>query len=272
MIWVVLAGTCIGIGVVMLALPSTIHRLRDSFGVSLPRMQLQLRQRTTDRHRTDLALTERVAQDMVVQKLVGGLVGCFFPIAGGAMITTIGGSPSTSLVLIGSIVCGLLGFALPDRMLRNTAQRRRKSFLHAFSSFLDLTNVLLAGGAGTETALLAAADAGDGWAFEQLRNALVRARSSHHSPWVELAALGERFNLTQVIEVAGSVQLAGEHGARIRSSLSAKAESLRHRQMSEIEASANSSTERMGVPMVLLFLAFIVLIGYPAVTLIVGGL
>jgi Flp pilus assembly protein TadB len=157
-------------------------------------------------------------------------------------------------------------------MLRNSAQRRRKSFLHAFSSFLDLTNVLLAGGAGTETALLAAADAGDGWAFEQLRNALVRARSSHHSPWVELASLGERFNLVQVVEVAGSVQLAGEHGARIRSSLSAKAESLRHRQMSEIEASANSSTERMGVPMVLLFLAFIVLIGYPAVTLIVGGL
>jgi hypothetical protein len=98
------------------------------------------------------------------------------------------------------------------------------------------------------------------------------SRSSHHSPWVELAALGERFNLTQVVEVAGSVQLAGEHGARIRSSLSAKAESLRHRQMSEIEAAANSSTERMGVPMVLLFLAFIVLIGYPAVTLIVGGL
>jgi hypothetical protein len=42
--------------------------------------------------------------------------------------------------------------------------------------------------------------------------------------------------------------------------------------MSEIEAAANSSTERMGMPMVLLFLAFIVLIGYPAVTLIVGGL
>jgi len=272
MIWVVFAGTCIGIGVVMLALPATTRGVRDSLGDSLPRMQLQLRQHTTDRHRTDLALTERAAQDMVVQKLVGGLIGCFFPVACGALLTTFGSSPSTSLLLIGSIVCGLVGFALPDRMLRTTAQRRRKSFLHAFSSFLDLTNVLLAGGAGTETALLAAADAGDGWAFEQLRNALVRARSSHHSPWVELAALGERFNLTQVIEVAGSVQLAGEHGARIRSSLSAKAESLRHRQMSEIEASANSSTERMGVPMVLLFLAFIVLIGYPAVTLIVGGL
>ncbi|TSA54748.1 MAG: hypothetical protein D4R44_00945 [Actinobacteria bacterium] len=272
MIEIVVAGLCIGIGLVMLILPAATQQCREFLALSLPRVQAQLRQRTGDRHRTDLALTERVAQDMVVQKLVGGLIGCFLPIVLGALSTAVGGSPSTSLVLLGAIVCGLLGFVLPDRMLRKTAQARRKSFLHAFSSFLDLTNVLLAGGAGTETALLAAADAGDGWAFEQLRNALVRARSSHHSPWVELASLGERFNLTQVVEVAGSVQLAGEHGARIRSSLSAKAESLRHRQMSEIEASANSSTERMGVPMVLLFLAFIVLIGYPAVTLIVGGL
>lgn len=272
MIAVFAAGLCIGFGLVMLTLPTMTQRCRTRLEVSLPQAQEKLRQRTVDRHRTDLALTEHVAQDMVVQKLVGGLIGCFLPIACGALITTIGASPTTSLVWLGSVVCGLLGFMLPDRILRSTAQRRRKSFLHAFSSFLDLTNVLLAGGAGTETALLAAADAGDGWAFEQLRNALVRARSSHHSPWVELAALGERFNLTQVIEVAGSVQLAGEHGARIRSSLSAKAESLRHRQMSEIEAAANSSTERMGMPMVLLFLAFIVLIGYPAVTLIVGGL
>jgi tight adherence protein C len=272
MIAVIFTGVCMGLGLIMLTMPTITQRCRDVLMESLPKVQEQLRQRTGDRHRTDLALTERVAQDMVVQKLVGGLIGTISPILCDVLVTSLGGSPSTSLVWLGSIICGLLGFMLPDRMLRNSAQRRRKSFLHAFSSFLDLTNVLLAGGAGTETALLAAADAGDGWAFEQLRNALIRARSSHNSPWVELAVLGERFNLVQVVEVAGSVQLAGEHGARIRSSLSAKAESLRHRQMSEIEASANSSTERMGVPMVLLFLAFIVLIGYPAVTLIVGGL
>jgi hypothetical protein len=42
--------------------------------------------------------------------------------------------------------------------------------------------------------------------------------------------------------------------------------------MSEIEATANSSTERMGLPMVMLFLGFLVLIGYPAVTYVIGGL
>ena len=118
----------------------------------------------------------------------------------------------------------------------------------------------------------ASADAGDGWAFDEVRHALVRARSGRRSPWNELSLLGQRFNLPEVIEVAGSVQLAGEHGARIRTSLAAKADSLRHRQMGDIEAQAQSATERMGVPMVILFISFISLIGYPAMTMIVGNL
>jgi hypothetical protein len=42
--------------------------------------------------------------------------------------------------------------------------------------------------------------------------------------------------------------------------------------MGELEAAAQSATERMGVPMVGLFLAFIVLVGYPAVALVLDGL
>ena len=149
---------------------------------------------------------------------------------------------------------------------------RRRSFLHSFSSFLDLTNILLAGGAGTETALIAAAESGDGWSFEQIRRVLTIAQSTRSSPWVELSRLGDTYALPQIKEIAGSIQLAGEHGARIRTSLAARAESLRYRQMSEVESSANAATERMGLPMVLLFVSFIVLIGYPAVTLVIGGL
>ena len=43
----------------------------------------------------------------------------------------------------------------------------------ALSSYLDLVDVVLAGGAGIETALEAAAEAGDGWAFAEIRGALV---------------------------------------------------------------------------------------------------
>ncbi len=272
MILVVFAGALCGAGVFLLAFPKVFGRLMKNLSRWLPTVQRQLKQRTSERHRSDLALTERIAEDMVVQKLVGVVAGAAMPAILFSLLSVLGVAVDNTFAMFCSIACALTGFVLPDQRLKAEARRRRQSFLHAFSSFLDLTNVLLAGGAGTETALMAAADAGDGWAFGQLRNALVRARSARTSPWNELAALGERFNLTHVTEVAGSVQLAGEHGARIRSSLSAKAESLRHRQMSEIEAAANSATERMGVPMVLLFLAFIMLIGYPAVTLVLGGL
>ena len=164
-----------------------------------------------------------------------------------------------------------MGFFWPDSQVRAKAKTRRQDFLHAFSSYLDLVNVLLAGGAGTETALIAAAEAGDGWSFAEIRSALTRARSSRRSPWVELATLGTTYNIAELAEVAGSVQLAGEHGARIRLSLSARADSLRNRHMGEIEAEAQSATERMGIPMVLLFIAFIALIGYPAINLVVSS-
>ena len=175
-------------------------------------------------------------------------------------------SMTSALVILSSVAA--VGFFLPDSQIRSKAKTRRQDFLHAFSSYLDLVNVLLAGGAGTETALIAAAEAGDGWSFAEIRSALTRARSSRRSPWAELANLGTTYNIAEISEVAGSVQLAGEHGARIRLSLSARADSLRNRHMGEIEAEAQSATERMGIPMVLLFIAFIALIGYPAANLV----
>jgi Flp pilus assembly protein TadB len=158
---------------------------------------------------------------------------------------------------------------VPSSILRSTARARRRSFLHAFSAYLDLVNVLLAGGAGIETALVAAAEAGDGWAFVTLRASLVRARLARRSPWNELRALGSRWSIGEVVEVAGSMNLSGEHGARIRSSLAARADSMRARQVAEVEALAQSATERMGLPVMMLFVGFMVLLGYPALQTVV---
>ena len=48
--------------------------------------------------------------------------------------------------------------------------------------------------------------------------------------------------------LAASVALAGSHGARIRRSLAAKADSLRAHQVAETESAAESATERMAIP------------------------
>ena len=84
--------------------------------------------------------------------------------------------------------------------------------------------------------------------------------------------MGELLGIEVVTEVGSSIQLAGEHGARVRGSLAKRAESVRHKLGAEVEASANAATERMGLPMVLLFLGFLVLIGYPAAQQMLQGL
>lgn len=164
------------------------------------------------------------------------------------------------------------GYVHPISAVKKKAHKLRRDMNAALAAYLDLVNVLLAGGAGMETALLAASEAGDGWCFEEFRLALARARSSRRSFWDELRALGEANGIDALIDISHSVQLAGEHGARVRQSLHTKAASLRSRNLATIEYEAQQSTEHMGVPIVILFVGFIILIGYPAFSTTLGVL
>lgn len=264
-------GTIFGLGIFLIVRPGVVAQQIAQFRNHLEHGMIWLVRRAQARHRADLAIVGYQASEMVSRKLATMLVAGISSIGLIILLNFWSFGASLSLAIIIFASATTLGFFYPDSQVRAKAKSRRQDFLHAFSSYLDLVNVLLAGGAGTETALIAAAEAGDGWSFSEIRSALTRARSSRRSPWVELTALGTTYDIAELAEVAGSVQLAGEHGARIRLSLSARAESLRNRQMGEIEAEAQSATERMGIPMVLLFVAFIALIGYPAVHLVLGS-
>ena len=136
----------------------------------------------------------------------------------------------------------------PRRRREGRGRRRRADARHALSAFLDLATIALAGGAGIDQALADAAADGDGWAFTQIRRALAAAAAARTPPWQALAALGAEIGVTDLAELAASVQLAGTEGAKIRDSLTAKAAALRARQLAEAEARAASATERMSLP------------------------
>ena len=71
--------------------------------------------------------------------------------------------------------------------------------------------------------------------------------------------------------LAASVALAGTEGARVRASLAAKAASLRTHELAEAETADQADTERMSLPVVLLFAGFL-LLGYAAVQEVLTGL
>ena len=68
------------------------------------------------------------------------------------------------------------------------------------------------------------------------------------------------------------MSLAGTEGARIKSTLAAKAASIRRHELADAEADANTISERLFIPGVLLLIGFLIFIGYPAVARLTAGL
>jgi Flp pilus assembly protein TadB len=170
-----------------------------------------------------------------------------------------------------SVALGVGGFFVPELGVRAEAAARRRDFRHALGSYLDLVVVALAAGGGVEGALEDAAEVGDGWAFAQLRSALAAARVRRETPWAALGRLGAELGVHELVELSASAGLAGTEGAKVRASLVAKAESLRAHQLAEAEASALAATERMSLPVVLLFAGFLIFIGFPAMARVLNG-
>ena len=288
---IVVAGAGAGFGVFLvlrgtLFVPaplSTLVRRLDRVGLSVAEQRTQpvkgvrhrwmesLGSRLGPATERNLAVLERSPARFALEKVATAIAMLAIGTALSIALHFAGSSVPPGFAALATIALGAIGFAVPDLTLRNQAKARRAGFLHALSSYLDLVNVLLAGGAGTETALEAAAQAGDGWAFEQIRAALLRARTMRQSPWACFTELSTRIGVSELSEIAASVRLAGEQGARIRLSLAARASALRAHQMAHIEAEAQAATERMGLPTVLMFLGFMVLLGYPAMQQIVQG-
>lgn len=219
----------------------------------------------------DLIVTGTTPERQVFERLVCGASFAVLPVVSG-FVMSMGGVTIPPALLVISVVAGAaLGLWLPSLTLSKKARRLRREMRSSLSGYLDLVAIMLAGGAGIETALSAAARVGGGPMFDLVSDALRVAHSTRRSPWDVLAERGRDVGLRELPELAASVKLGGEQGARMTASLVAKAASLRASHMADIEASANSSTERMGLPMVLMFVSFLVLLGYPAMHLISRG-
>lgn len=220
------------------------------------------------RRAADLRVARRSVDQHVLSKLTMALA--FGSVTG--LLLALAGLPA-GIAVVGALGGAFGGFLVPELILTSEAEKARKGFRHAYGAYLDLVNVMLAAGSGPEAALHTAADSGGGWAFAEIRNALAAARSTQHSIAEAFAALGEELGIVELLELSASIALTSGQGARIRSSLVAKADTLRAAQIVETEGEAESATERMALPVGLLLLAFIAFLGYPAVVNIgnVGG-
>ncbi len=217
------------------------------------------------RTRDQLRLLDRPAHTHLAEKATAAVVGAMLPPATVGLLAVAGtGRPGPMPAAWLSVALGVAGFFVPDLALRSQATAARAEHRHALAAYLDLVVVALAGGAGVQSALTRAAQIAQSPLTGRLRAELAEAELAHRAPWQALADLGHRLGLDELEELAASIRLAGVEGAAVRTSLASKAASLRAHDLARAEADAASATERMSLPVVLLFAGFLIVIGYPA--------
>jgi tight adherence protein C len=218
--------------------------------------------------RANLALVGKSFENYLATKVLLGLFGLIFPpiVLGG--VGLLGVHLSIFIPVWAGVVFALVFFFLPDLELRQQVEKRQRDFRHAIGAFLDLVAMNLSGGRGVPEALMAASEIGEGWAFWRIRDALANARISGQTPWQALGVLGHEVQVNELKDLSAALSLVAEDGAKVRESLTARAVSLRRRELADLEGQAGEKSQSMLVAQMFLAGAFLIFLMYPAVHLL----
>lgn len=221
--------------------------------------------------RADLAIAGGSWEAHLASKVLLGLGGLVLGplLALGLAMAGVWSDPTVPAGLGAVLGCGC--FVLPDLELRRAATARRRDFRHALGAFLDLVAMNLAGGRGVPEALLTAGEVGSSRAFGRIRDALASARITGQTPWQALGSLGEDIGVAELRDLAAALGLVAEDGARVRQSLTARAASMRQRELADLAGRAGERSQSMLVAQMLLCVGFLVFLVYPVVGLLLGG-
>jgi Flp pilus assembly protein TadB len=244
------------------------RRARTAFASLSDRLEVLAAERGWDlgRQRADLALMGRTRGTHLATKVTAGF-GLFLLAPFVWTVMRVAGVPLPSAIpALAALLFAAFGFLLPDLALRSEATARRRDFRRSVGVFLDLVAMNLAGGRGLPEALLAAASVGDHWSMVRIRQALANARLYGTTPWAALGALGEEIDVEELKELSGALVLAADDGAKIRSSLSARAATLRRRELTQAEGEEGEKSQSMLVAQMLISTAFLLFLGFPAVS------
>ncbi len=263
-----LAGGRTGAGVVA---PGAIGRIATSQGLAVARL-VSRNDAVLSRLQPMLAVTGTSLDSLCAQAIGAAGAGALVPVLAWAVMAAGGVRLPIALPAWGVLLAAGAGVLVPVLALGADAKERRRQARRAVGSFLDLVVLAMAGGMGVEGALHAAAGIGTDWVSRRLSRSLALARDAGVAPWEALGLLGVELGVEELGELAAAVGLAGQEGARVKATLSAKAASIRRHELADAETAANTVTERMFLPGVILLAGFLVFVGYPALARILTGL
>lgn len=211
------------------------------------------------------------ADNLWPTKFACALGGLLLPLVIGAALQVAGIGGILLIVPAGmGLLLGLLGWAVPNARARSQAAAAREEFLRVAIAFLRLVAIQRLAGALPNTALVGAAEISSNWAFQRIRQELVRAEWARIPTWDALTSLGEQVGVPQLADIGDIMRLAGDGSNAVADSLLARATSLREQLLVDAHAAANASTTTMAIPRTALLVIFMLALFYPVSILLLG--
>ncbi|MFF3070040.1 hypothetical protein ACFVSN_30445 [Kitasatospora sp. NPDC057904] len=212
----------------------------------------------------DLDLTGQSVGNFVAAKATMAAGGLLLPSLLTAILVLGGWGIGFTLPALTGPAIAAAGWFVPDLALRDKAKRAREEATTAVVAYMELVAMERASDAGAADSLERPADVADGWVFQRIQQALLRARLDREPPWEGLRAFGRDTGVTAAEDIADIVSISGRDGAAIYDTLRARSESLAGELAAAEQARANAATESMAVPLTLLSMVLLCFFAFPA--------
>ncbi|SEB31634.1 type II secretion system F family protein [Streptomyces melanosporofaciens] len=219
----------------------------------------------------NLSLLRQAPERFVLTKTALAILGLLMPAVATAPWLLLGLGVPFYVPAVAGLAVGALLWIVPDLSVRDQAKRAREEFAHALTAYLDLVALKRSGGSGPTEAMERAAAVGQGWPFQLLQQALLRARVDRIPPWEALEELHRDLDLPVLEDIAEIMRRSAHDGAAVYASLRARAQSLRTELLEAQAAEANADSEKMTAPGALLAVLVMLLIAFPAVIRILAS-
>ncbi|GAA1429357.1 hypothetical protein GCM10009616_11260 [Microlunatus lacustris] len=208
----------------------------------------------TERQRRALELQDKSIAEFYADKAVMAVVGVVLPAVVGLTLGWLTGEFST-LPAVAGLAGAVVGFFVPDLLLRRTAVAVRSNAVEALLLYIELVTLERLTNASAPQALWNAAQLSEVPLFLQVRAALERARLEQQPPYAELRRLAGQLDLPELADVADVMQL-DETGAALSGALRARVKELRDGHLTSEQIRASAEAEGMTLYMTLPALVF----------------
>ena len=187
-------------------------------------------------------------------KAGSGLAGLVLPALVGVLAAATAGIGLEVPALV-SLGLGLVGFVLPDLLLRGADRDLTEDTTQALLTYFDLVTLERLANASGSQALRSSAAVSDATVFVAVRDALERARLEQRAPYPELQRLGRELELPALVDIA-DVMALDDAGAALSGALRARVRELRDAHLTQARIAAAAVSERMAFFMVIPSLVF----------------